>query len=862
MGRKKKKSSKGQDARGYQQQQQQHQEQPRSAAAGGPGRRPLPQQQQRRQQQQKFPAAAVAAAAATPYSCSTSMTPTKQNVLEHLIDDLKQQPLLLLQSAPGSTSAATGERAIMSDRFMKRLSKIYTMLLELQFTESQIGDVVKALGFDITFELALDWFCLHIATTDLPPLFTDGQVRDAAATAATTATNNTAGGSAAAATSTATADLTVIVPVSSNTTTTTTTTAADVETDHIPHQLPPTAATTDDDAFEPRRRRQQQRDDTAAAATANETEEVIADASFKASILAQYQYVDDVDVDFEEDVVEGMLKETQHLTMRPQQHMDDTIDDDDDENACAVHTTTQAALPPPPPTAEEVRLQQLTTELDEAEADLNDEAGCYMKSKHELNDLKRQVKKLRQMVDGVRRKVEQQQRARRRIDATDETVTTDAGITEEDDDGVDDEGECGFGASMFDKDPEPTTNNTPTAGENGTAVNGGGTSSSKAWLVPDDAIPKSWTGKTPRQVLEESCRKQRLPRPTFTQIPPSGCSVIVKRSGRILVDIREEGPFSNQKDAQHYVATKALYELNPELPLYRLLPPFYRDLVQTMLTTDKQNEDDAVREQQQRKTERIEELVRSIPIPQQSASIAEVVKSDIAAEEPEPDDVVQLSWDDADEEEEADAEGGGTTTPKNISKNTSNVEGSRRFARQREGFTRRRHSNQYQTMLKQRKALPMYSFRDDILAKIRDNPVTIISAETGAGKTTQCPQFLLEEALLTDKDVSILCTQPRRVAAISVAERVAEEMCEPSVGKLVGYSIRNETRSSAAETKLTFCTTGIVLRRLVEDPTLTGITHCVIDEVHERQWQIDVLLVTLRKLLTTVRKDLKIILVS
>lgn len=129
------------------------------------------------------------------------------------------------------------------------------------------------------------------------------------------------------------------------------------------------------------------------------------------------------------------------------------------------------------------------------------------------------------------------------------------------------------------------------------------------------------------------------------------------------------------------------------------------------------------------------------------------------------------------------------------------------------------------------------------------------------GKTTQCPQFILEQALVDGKgsQTSILCTQPRRVAAMSVAERVADEMCD-ELGKLVGYQIRLEARRSAA-TRLLFCTTGIILRRLVEDPELRGISHVVVDEVHERQWQIDVLLVALRSLLNGARPDLKVILV-
>ena len=81
---------------------------------------------------------------------------------------------------------------------------------------------------------------------------------------------------------------------------------------------------------------------------------------------------------------------------------------------------------------------------------------------------------------------------------------------------------------------------------------------------------------------------------------------------------------------------------------------------------------------------------------------------------------------------------------------------------------------------------------------------------------------------------SILCTQPRRVAAISVAERVSEEWGEDSVGKLIGYQIRMEAKRTS-ETRILFCTTGVILRRLMDDKTLNGVSHVVVDEVHERQ---------------------------
>ena len=117
-----------------------------------------------------------------------------------------------------------------------------------------------------------------------------------------------------------------------------------------------------------------------------------------------------------------------------------------------------------------------------------------------------------------------------------------------------------------------------------------------------------------------------------------------------------------------------------------------------------------------------------------------------------------------------------------------------------------------------------FTFRIDIF-----QPIQIPSAIKG--KTTQCPQFILEDALergFGDK-VNIICTQPRRISALSVAERVAEELDDAPVGGLVGYSIRMESKRTK-RTKLIYCTTGVILRRLVNDMNLEGVTHVIVDE--------------------------------
>ena len=123
------------------------------------------------------------------------------------------------------------------------------------------------------------------------------------------------------------------------------------------------------------------------------------------------------------------------------------------------------------------------------------------------------------------------------------------------------------------------------------------------------------------------------------------------------------------------------------------------------------------------------------------------------------------------------------------------------------------------------------------------------------------PQFILEQAISSGLGgaCNIVCTQPRRISAIGLAERVAAERVE-TCGDVVGYSVRLESKLSE-RTRLHFCTMGILLRRLLSDPTLGQISHIVLDEVHERSVESDLLLLLLRRLLCT-RTDLRVVLMS
>lgn len=167
----------------------------------------------------------------------------------------------------------------------------------------------------------------------------------------------------------------------------------------------------------------------------------------------------------------------------------------------------------------------------------------------------------------------------------------------------------------------------------------------------------------------------------------------------------------------------------------------------------------------------------------------------------------------------------------------------------------------YSLMRAQREKLPSWEHAGELVEAVESNQVTIVAGETGCGKTTQLPQFLLDSYMdnLQGSGFTALCTQPRRISATSVAERVAKERGE-KVGETVGYQIRLES-CKGPETRVLFMTTGVLLRRLHTDPLLAGISHVIVDEVHERSLDSDFLLVLLRDLLPH-RPTLKVVLMS
>lgn len=190
--------------------------------------------------------------------------------------------------------------------------------------------------------------------------------------------------------------------------------------------------------------------------------------------------------------------------------------------------------------------------------------------------------------------------------------------------------------------------------------------------------------------------------------------------------------------------------------------------------------------------------------------------------------------------------------------------------RSREKWLQRQESSSLKDMISKRRKLPAWEMRDEIVDTVTRNHVTIISGETGSGKSTQSVQFILDDLYGRGLGgcANMIVTQPRRISALGLADRVAEERCS-KVGDEVGYIIRGESRQSR-DTRITFVTAGVLLRRLqtsggrVEDvvASLADVSHVIIDEVHERSLDTDFLLNLIRDVLRTRKDMLKLILMS
>ncbi|CAH1783851.1 unnamed protein product [Owenia fusiformis] len=174
-------------------------------------------------------------------------------------------------------------------------------------------------------------------------------------------------------------------------------------------------------------------------------------------------------------------------------------------------------------------------------------------------------------------------------------------------------------------------------------------------------------------------------------------------------------------------------------------------------------------------------------------------------------------------------------------------------------FTGMPYTQRYYDILRKRMQLPVWEYKEKFNEVLSSNKIMVLVGETGSGKTTQIPQWCLEWVRGRFNKKAVACTQPRRVAAMSVAQRVADEV-DVGIGQEVGYSIRFEDCTSS-KTQLKYMTDGMLLREAMSDPLLEAYGVILLDEAHERTLATDILMGLIKEV-TKQREDLKIIIMS
>ncbi|XP_056398433.1 ATP-dependent RNA helicase DHX29 isoform X2 [Hyla sarda] len=365
-----------------------------------------------------------------------------------------------------------------------------------------------------------------------------------------------------------------------------------------------------------------------------------------------------------------------------------------------------------------------------------------------------------------------------------------------------------------------------------------------------DYTARSWTGKSPKQFLIDWCRKHypKSPNPSFEKVHVGSywrSRVKIVKSNEDVMSVCPTIVTDDSMQAQHLAATLALYELTKGQSVHQLLPPTYRDVWLEWSDAEKSKQEKDKLEINKPRDQFIAKLLNKLKMKQQQLKPPQPNK---VSEDPED------SWENLAGEDD-------------LEENPSDLVEKDNLEPVRNLFLKCRDSAKYKRLLSDREQLPVFGRRDYILETLSRHRVIVVAGETGSGKSTQVPQFLLEDLLLNkwaSGKCNIVCTQPRRISAMSLATRVCEELgCDSGPGgrnSLCGYQIRMESRTGE-NTRLLYCTTGILLRKLQEDSLLQNITHVIVDEVHERTVQSDFLIIILKEILHK-RSDLHLILMS
>ena len=372
----------------------------------------------------------------------------------------------------------------------------------------------------------------------------------------------------------------------------------------------------------------------------------------------------------------------------------------------------------------------------------------------------------------------------------------------------------------------------------------------------------------PRSMLQQHCARHQWPAPRFERLPAGReafhysvtitCDLPGGRRGKrqmqtVTIKLPADCALgSSVEEAQNAVAARALYQLLPDQPLHRELAAPFDELWRGWMDEAARSGTDEIRDREVAVSSFVDALVaEATALRRRTAGTDGSQSFGTAAED--------------DMSEARESQPALRAAPVLSAHDSAVVS-----ARLRELLLSRERSPAFADIMKQRASLPIALVRNDIAAALSSSDMLVVCGETGCGKTTQVPQYLLDDAIMrgSGASCSIVVTQPRRVAAMSVADRVAFERLEAAPGApgaSVGYQVRLDAARTSA-TQLLFCTAGIMLRRLHGDPLLEGTSHVVVDEVHERSLQTDLLLTILRDLsvrrIAAGRPGIKVVLMS
>nr|XP_054507732.1 ATP-dependent RNA helicase DHX29 isoform X2 [Agelaius phoeniceus] len=282
-----------------------------------------------------------------------------------------------------------------------------------------------------------------------------------------------------------------------------------------------------------------------------------------------------------------------------------------------------------------------------------------------------------------------------------------------------------------------------------------------------DYSARSWTGKSPKQFLIDWCRKNfpKSPNPSFEKIPVGKywkCRVRIIKSSDDVMAMCPTIVTEDSMQAQHLAATLALYHLTKGQSVHQLLPPTYRDVWLEWRDIERKKEEESKIETNKPRDTFIAKLLNKLKQQQQLQS----------ENQPRLSEGPEDSWENLVPDEDFSS----------LSLETSdadNLEPSRNL------FKKLQSSSRYQRLMKEREELPVFKHRYSIVETLKKHRVVVVAGETGSGKSTQVPHFLLEDLLLDEgsKKCNIVCTQPRRISAVSLATRVCEELgCESGPG--------------------------------------------------------------------------------